>query len=30
MTEAQLPPIYVKKERIRNRIEIGITEDGEL
>jgi len=29
MTEAQLPPIYVKKERNRNRIEIG-TDDGEL
>ncbi|XP_011862218.1 PREDICTED: helicase domino-like isoform X3 [Vollenhovia emeryi] len=28
MTEAQLPPIYVKKERTRSRIEIGITEDG--
>ncbi|XP_012528470.1 helicase domino isoform X8 [Monomorium pharaonis] len=28
MTEAQLPPIYVKKERIRSRIEIGITDDG--
>jgi len=29
MTEAQLPPIYVKKERNRSRIEIG-TDDGEL
>ncbi|KAL0125638.1 hypothetical protein PUN28_004615 [Cardiocondyla obscurior] len=28
MTEAQLPPIYVKKERTRTRIEIGITDDG--
>jgi len=28
MTEAQLPPIYAKKERSRNRIEAGITDDG--
>ncbi|XP_018403303.1 PREDICTED: helicase domino [Cyphomyrmex costatus] len=28
MTEAQLPPIYVKKERNRSRIDISITEDG--
>lgn len=30
MTEAQLPPIYVKKERNRSRIETGINDDGEL
>lgn len=29
MTEAQLPPIYVKKERSRNRIEAVLTDDGE-
>lgn len=29
MTEAQLPPIYVKKERNRSRIEAGLTDDGE-
>ena len=29
MTEAQLPPIYVKKDRNRTRIDIGIIDDGE-
>lgn len=29
MTEAQLPPIYVKKERNRSRIETNLTDDGE-
>ncbi|XP_025163314.1 helicase domino isoform X6 [Harpegnathos saltator] len=28
MSEAQLPPIYVKKERKRCRIDVGISEDG--
>ncbi|EZA58517.1 Helicase domino [Ooceraea biroi] len=28
MTEAQLPPIYIKKERARSRIDAGITDDG--
>ncbi|XP_050451376.1 helicase domino isoform X5 [Cataglyphis hispanica] len=28
MTEAQLPPIYVKKERNRSRIEANLTDDG--
>lgn len=29
MSEAQLPPIYVKKERKRCRVETGLNEDGE-
>lgn len=29
MSEAQLPPIYVKKERKRCRVDVGVTEDGE-
>ncbi|XP_070162370.1 helicase domino isoform X4 [Polyergus mexicanus] len=28
MTEAQLPPIYVKKERNRNRIDANLTDDS--
>lgn len=29
MTEAQLPPIYIKKERSKSRIEAGLSDDGE-